>query len=341
VHGLPGRRRFLIAEDERNDRRLILPPEKGGYGLDAVWADDLHHQLRRLTAGDQEGYFAHYTGSAEEIATTLRQGWWRTGSQPPTEGDEGDEGEAPEGSPVDGIPPVRFVHCIQNHDQVGNRALGERLNHSVPLDVFRAVSALLLTSPYMPLLWMGQEWAASSPFLYFTDHPEELGRLVTRGRREEFRNFSAFNDPEQRHRIPDPQAAETFSRSKLRWEERDLDPHAGVLALYTTLLDLRREHPALRESGRESLDAGAPGEGAVVMRRTAGGETALVVMNVRGEIRMELAANALTTPPAGTTWIPILTTEEPRFGGKPGWGRCEADGTLHLVRPLTIILEAR
>src|SRR5690606_222909 len=117
----------------------------------------------------------------------------------------------------------------QNHDQVGNRAFGDRLNQSIELSTFRALSTLLLTSPYVPLLWMGQEWAASTPFLYFTDHPEELGRLVTTGRREEFAHFSAFSDPGAAAAIPDPQARETFERSRLQWEERSHPVHAGVL----------------------------------------------------------------------------------------------------------------
>jgi maltooligosyltrehalose trehalohydrolase len=149
-------RRVVIAEDDRRDRRLVLPRERGGYGLDAAWADDLHHQLRRLTAGDHEGYFARYGGTVPEVVETLRRGW----------------------SYADGageLPPGAFVVCIQNHDQVGNRALGERLHHQVPLPVYRALTALLLVSPYTPLLWMGQEWAASTPFHYFTDHLEPLG----------------------------------------------------------------------------------------------------------------------------------------------------------------------
>ncbi|HEU0014046.1 MAG TPA: malto-oligosyltrehalose trehalohydrolase, partial [Longimicrobium sp.] len=167
----------LIAEDERNERALLLPPPEGA-GLDGVWADDLHHQLRRHTAGDHESYFSDYTGTAEDVAKTLRRGWFYEGQVSRNHG-------APRGTPADGLPPRAFVHCIQNHDQVGNRALGDRLTESVPLPVYRAASALLLLSPYTPLLWMGQEWAATSPFQYFTDHPPELGKLVTEGRREE------------------------------------------------------------------------------------------------------------------------------------------------------------
>jgi maltooligosyltrehalose trehalohydrolase len=335
VHAMPGRRRLLIAEDDRNERALLLPTEDGGYGLDAVWADDLHHQLRRHVAGDREGYFARYAGTAEDIATTLRQGWWRTGDHPVPDDDEQER----EGTSPAGIHPKRFVHCIQNHDQTGNRALGERLNHQIPPGAFRASSALLLTSPYTPMLWMGQEWAASSPFQYFTDHPVELGRLVTEGRREEFKLFSAFQDPELREHIPDPQAEETFERSRLKWEERKEGVHAGVLQLYRTLLRLRAEHPALADSAREKFRVEAVGEGAVVLRREGPESSVLVVVNFRGEIQLDLQEAELTRP-RGDVWCHLLATEEARFGGDGGWGRMEADGVLHLVQPGAVVLES-
>jgi maltooligosyltrehalose trehalohydrolase len=337
VHAAPGPRRVLIAEDERNDRRLLLPSAEGGYGLDAIWADDLHHQVRRLVAGDSEGYFAHYHGTTADLAATLRQGWWRTGDHPvPEEVEE----EPREGTSPEGIPPKRFVHCIQNHDQVGNRAFGERLNHQIPLTVYRALSTLLLTSPYTPMLWMGQEWAASSPFHYFTDHPEELGRLVTEGRRREFGRFSAFRDPEVREQIPNPQSPTTFERSRLDWSEREDGEHEGVLALYQALLELRRSHPALRNGGRDGFDAAPLGDGTLVLRRNdpAGGAL-LVVVCVAGEIVTQLDRAPITRPPGDAPWRPVLATEERRFGGDGGWGRLEADGSLHLSQPGAVVLE--
>ena len=315
----PGREFVLVAEDERNDRRLLLPPPEG-RGLDAVWADDLHHQLRRHVAGDEEGYFADYAGSAEEIAATLRRGWFYEGQRSAVH-------DAPRGTPAEGIPPPRFVHCIQNHDQVGNRAFGERLTDSVPLPVYRAVSSLLLLSPHTPLLWMGQEWAASSPFLYFTEHPEELGRRVTEGRRREFGRFSDFADPEVRERIPDPQAAETFERSRLRWEERERMPHAGVLALYRELLSLRRSHPALRRRDRASWTVAALGDSTVALRRTGpAGEALLLVVSFRGALSVDLEDVEETRVPAGGRWALRLSTEEARFGG-------EAEGALARLSP--------
>jgi maltooligosyltrehalose trehalohydrolase len=333
---LSGERHFVfIAEDERNERLLVTRVEEGGVGLDAVWADDFHHQMRRLTAGDNEGYFADFTGTAEDLAATLRKGWFY-------EGQVSNNHAAPRGTPAEGLAPPRFVHHIQNHDQVGNRAMGDRLSQAVAPPVYRAASALLLLTPYTPMLWMGQEWAASSPFQYFTDHPEELGRLVTQGRREEFGKFSAFSDPEMRERIPDPQSPETFKRSKLRWEEREAIPHAGVLALYRELLALRRAHAALRERRQESFEVAALGEDALSLRRSAPDGSALLLVCAFGEaVRVQLGEREETRPPAGARWEIFLSTEEGRFGGGEGEVvRLAEDGVLEVRRAGAVVLRA-
>ncbi|HEU0053150.1 MAG TPA: malto-oligosyltrehalose trehalohydrolase, partial [Longimicrobium sp.] len=308
---LPADRHFVfVAEDEGNERHVVTPSSQGGLGIDAVWADDFHHQLRRHLAGDHEGYFADYTGTIDDLAETLRRGWFYEGQHSENRG-------GPRGTPAGDVPPPSFVHCIQNHDQVGNRALGDRLTATVPLDAYRAASALLLLSPYTPLLWMGQEWAATTPFLYFTDHPEELGKLVTEGRRKEFGKFSAFRDPAVRERIPDPQAPETFLRSKLRWEERGRMPHAGVLALYRELLALRRTEPALRRRDRASFAVAALGEHALALRREgADGSALLLVASFRGGVAVDLEERPETRPPGGARWELVLSTEEGRFGGE-------------------------
>jgi maltooligosyltrehalose trehalohydrolase len=333
LHGLE-RPRLVIAEDERNERRLLLPVEDGGVGLDAVWADDLHHQLRRLAAGDTEGYFAAYDGTVADVVETLRRGWYYEGQLYPPSGKT-------RGTSAEGIWPPRFVHCLQNHDQVGNRALGERLNHEIPLPLYRALSALLLLSPYTPLLWMGQEWAASTPFLYFTEHEEELGRLVTEGRREEFKHFSSFADEEKRRSIPDPQDPATFERSRLDWAERERGEHAGVLRLYRELLALRGSDPVLRDPGRENWRVGELGEAGLALRRGGSGEGALLLLVLfRGEYSIPPGDLAETSLPEGIRWLPVLATEEIRFGGSGAWGRLEGDGSIHLVGPTALLLRA-
>lgn len=298
---LPPERRFLlIAEDERNEPALITQ-----HGLDGVWADDFHHQVRVALARDHEGYYADYTGSPADLAATLRQGWFYTGQTSACSGH-------PRGRPADALAPPSLVHCIQNHDQVGNRALGERLNHDIGLDAYRLASALLLLSPYTPMLWMGQEWAASTPFLYFTDHNPELGRLVTQGRRAEFAGFTSFSGEQ----VPDPQERGTFERSKLQWRERGQPPHAGVLQLYRDLLALRRAQPALRRRDRASFSVTQLGGGALALRRDgdAPEQTLLALACLGGALQLDLAADPATAAP-GRPWRILLDTEDPRYGG--------------------------
>ena len=220
---------YLIAEDPRNFRDLALPRDEGGYGLDGVWADDFHHQVRVNLAGDHHAYYQDFTGSPADIAKTLEQGWFFTGQT------SKNQGEA-RGTPTDGLVPENFVICIQNHDQIGNRPRGNRLSDEIPLSAYRAASALLLFAPQLPLLFQGQEWATTTPFIYFTDHNPDLGKLVSEGRKEEFKDFPDFQGD-----VPDPQDPASFDKSKLSWEEPNEPEHAGVLRLYKDLLALRRE----------------------------------------------------------------------------------------------------
>ncbi|WP_437736520.1 malto-oligosyltrehalose trehalohydrolase [Sorangium sp. So ce1335] len=290
-----GRRVVVIAEDSLNDTRLVAPVEQGGHGLDGVWADDFHHELRVCFAGDRDGYFEDHEGTAEDIAATIRKGWLY-------EGQVSKHAGKPRGTPAEPVPPPRFVHCIQNHDQIGNRALGDRLGETVTAAAFRTMSALLLITPYTPLLFMGQEWNARTPFQYFTDHNPELGRLVTEGRRREFQYFSSFSGAE----VPDPQDPRTFQRSKLDWSERQRPEHAGVLAWYRELLGLRAAHPALRRRGRGDFSAEAISDNAVRIERRGGETTVIALVALRGALDVDLGR-----PEARA----LAFSEEPRFGG--------------------------
>jgi maltooligosyltrehalose trehalohydrolase len=321
---LPAGRHFLvIAENEQNDPQILRPAEGAAqpleddpaavaaWGLDGVWADDFHHQLRVALTGERDGYYADYSGSIADLAATISQGWFYQGQKSQHLG-------GPRGAPAEDVDPPHFVYCIQNHDQVGNRALGERLNHEIGLDAYRAASALLLLAPQTPLLWMGQEWAASTPFLYFTDHSPELGRLVTEGRRKEFAAFSAYSGEQ----VPDPQAAETFQRSKLRWEEAEQEPHRGVLRLYRDLLRLRREHPAMAERGKADVVVTPHGERSLLLARgRPGGAQLVLVLNLGGQLTLDLAR--FPDGAVGAGWELLLDSEGPRYGGR---GDTELDG---------------
>lgn len=253
----PPRRVFF--EDERNDPSLIHE-----LGADAIWADDFHHQVHVLLTGERDGYYAAYEPTVEALAQTIREGWNAAPGEPSAR-------DA-------GVPPEALVYCIQNHDQIGNRAFGTRLSHDAPLDALGAAAALQLFLPATPLLFMGEEWAPSSPFLYFTDLGGEVGAAVREGRRAEFASFHAFADPCARAAIPDPEAKDTFERSKLRWAEREDAPHASVLALYRMLLALRKSDKVLAAPCSWSeLDATADGDLLEVVRRYDGAARRLLV----------------------------------------------------------------
>jgi maltooligosyltrehalose trehalohydrolase len=303
----PQRETLVIAEDDRNLAHIARPRERGGFGLDAVWADDFHHQVRRATTGDHEGYFQDFTGSTRDLATTIDHGWFFSGQHSAFRG-------APRGTGPEDLEYDRFVVAVQNHDQVGNRAFGERLHHHVDAATWRALTVLLLTVPETPLLFMGQEWACSTPFLFFTDHHPELGRLVTEGRRREFGAFAAFRDPAERLRIPDPQAPATFAASKLRWDEREREPHASALRCCRAVLALRRREPALQVRTRGRSTACAAGHDVILVRRDdEAGEALLVAVCLRGPAPLDVAAIDAARLPRSRRWETILSTEDEDF----------------------------
>jgi maltooligosyltrehalose trehalohydrolase len=270
----PERAIVLIAETSENDVRYLKPFSDGGFGLDAVWADDFHHSLRRYLAGDHEGYYADYAGTLDEVARCIEQGWLYEGQTPPRR-----QLKTPRGTPARDRPAYQFVYALQNHDQVGNRAFGERLHHEIDQDRYRAASTLVLFLPYTPMLFMGQEFGASSPFQYFTDHNADLGKLVTEGRRREFRAFSAFANPAARERIPDPQAASTFTDSKIHIQETDTGAGSKLQALYQRLLEMRRADPVLADQARERMQARALTDQILAVRRWQTDQERLLLVN--------------------------------------------------------------
>ena len=242
LSGHLGRNLFLIAESDLNDPRVIQRREVGGYGMDAQWSDDFHHALHACITGETNGYYADF-GDVEHLAIALQDAFVYGGRYSPYR--DRVHGRAPVG-----ISGGRFLGYIQNHDQVGNRATGDRLSAIVPPDLLKVAAALVFCSPFVPMLFQGEEWGASSPFLYFTDHPDqELGRAVSQGRKREFEAFGW--DPDS---IPDPQDEETFLRSKLDWDELEREPHSDVLEWYRRLIQLRRALPELTDGDLAAVE---------------------------------------------------------------------------------------
>lgn len=285
--------RLLMAEDDRNDPQIVE-----SRAFDGVWADDFHHQVRVALTGEQDGYYAAYTGHAADLAQTIESGWFYRGAPYPLT-------KKPRGKEAPRLPAEAFIYCIQNHDQIGNRAFGDRFTATANVDTFAAATMLLLFLPMTPLLFMGQEWAATTPFLFFTDHAEELGRLVTEGRRKEFGRFAAFRDAATRQRIPDPQAETTFAESRLNWNERTTGEHARIVELYRALLRLRRSDPVLAYGGRESLRASADRD-VLVVERWRDREVRRLVLNL-GEPRVPDTSGPLDTARLLLTSAPSVT----------------------------------
>jgi maltooligosyltrehalose trehalohydrolase len=232
-----GRPLSLIAESDRNDPLTVTPRAAGGQGLTGSWDDDVHHALHALLSGERQGYYVDF-GSLECLAHVLTSVFWHDGRYSPFRG-------RGHGAPVDRVhtPGYRFVVALQNHDQVGNRAVGDRLSASVSEGRLRIGAALLLTGPFSPLLFMGEEWAADTPWQYFTDHQEpELAAAVRDGRRREFAGHGWTAE-----QVPDPQDPATVEASRLDWAEPAKEPHAGMLAWYRALLTLRRRRPELTD----------------------------------------------------------------------------------------------
>ncbi len=307
VEQLDGPRRVLIAEDERNEAKLVKPSAQGGYGLHGVWADDFHHQVRNITTGDKDAFFQDFENStAEQIVKTLKHGWFYTGQ------DSGFSGK-PRGTSTAGLDLTSFVIAVQNHDQVGNRAVGDRLNHNVSLATYRAISAMLLFAPEIPLIFMGQEFAAKSPFMFFTDHHGELGELVSQGRKKEFEKFSAFSGD-----VPDPQDPETYRKSQLSWDDLEDDQHAGILRLYQELLLQRALLP-------NDFDAFALSEYSMEL--------------VRGKFRLLVALRDDEVMPYNLDWQIEMHTEQPQFTTEPKLFEVDKmSSTVRFIRPGAILV---
>ena len=299
---IPDRHIHLVLENEHNAARYLKP-----LGLfDAQWNDDGHNVLHPLLTGEREGYYADFADEgAAKLATVLEQGFL-------FQGQHSDHRGAPRGEPSGALPPTAFVLFLQNHDQVGNRAFGERLTRLADPDALAAATALLLLSPQIPLLFMGEEWGATAPFLFFTDHNAELAPLVREGRRREFARFAAFRDATTRARIPDPNADATFLVSVPDSAEAQHPPHDAILALHRALLSLRHARIVPHLPGARALYARTVGPAAVLARWRLGNGSVLTI-----------ACNLGSEPAAGPQ-----AEGELLFESRAGAAAALLDGTL-------------
>lgn len=288
----PGRHVHLVLENEDNLARLLTGAAKG---FNAQWNDDLHHVLHVLLTGERESYYADFIKQPGlKLARALRDGFVYQGDASALRGGK------PRGEPSDQLPPTAFVSFLQNHDQIGNRAMGDRLTALASPAALRAAIALLLLSPQIPMLFMGEEYGSRAPFLYFTSHNAELAELVREGRRREFAGFSQFSDPATRETIPDPNDPATFERSRITGETAEA---AAWQAYYRSLLALRREVLMPRLLGAKSLECAALGDAGVVVRWRCGDGAVLTILANLAPATIPIPANV------------SLPDDEPVFAG--------------------------
>jgi maltooligosyltrehalose trehalohydrolase len=291
------RRIFLIPESAANDARILRRQELGGYGLDAQWNDDFHHALHVLLTGERSGYYEDY-GHLQQMATAFRQGYVYAGSYSPYH-------RRRRGSSPHGIDGKQFVVFSQNHDQIGNRALGERLSGLVSFEHLKLAASAVLLAPFLPLLFMGEEYGETAPFQYFVSHSDPaLVESVRHGRRGEFAAFGWGGE------IPDPQDYETFLRSRLNWQLRAQGRHRLLLRFYRALLQFRRTIPAigLPATNRSEILA-FDGDRVLYLRRWWEEQQIAAAMNF-----CETAVTATLPVPAGR-WRKILDSAEEKWGG--------------------------
>jgi maltooligosyltrehalose trehalohydrolase len=289
-----GRPLSLIAESDLNDPRLITPRECNGYGLTAQWADDIHHAIHTAVSGERQGYYADF-GSLGTLAETLRRGYFHAGTYSSFR-------HRRHGRPLDtsSIPATRLVAYTCTHDQVGNRALGDRPSQNLNPGQLAVKAALVLGSPYTAMLFMGEEWGASTPFQFFSSHPEpELARATVEGRRAEFAEHGW--DASKKGDIPDPQDPQTFQRSKLSWDEVDSGDHARLFGMYRDLIALRHNDADLADPWLEHLIVDFD-------------EAQRWIVLRRGGLRIvcNLGAEPVTVPVAGDV---VLAWREPNVVG--------------------------
>ena len=340
-----GRRAVVVsAENDDRDARLARPVSAGGQGLDALWNDDFHHVARVALTGRRENYYLPYVGAARELVAALRRGFIYQGQRCAFR-------RRPLGKPTSGLPPWTFINFLENHDQVATSLAGARLGEIADPALVRTLTALVLLGPGTPLLFQGQEFAATSPFVFFADHQPDLARLVRAGRADFLAGFPSLATPAARALLPDPADPATFERCKLDWSEHER--HAPALALHRDLLALRRDLHAvaplpLSERGDQSegsppsggsgdLDAAVLGESALVLRRLGGGETDwLLLVNLGPDLDLTVRSEPLLAPPespAGSAWRVAWSSEDPRYGGNGAPSAAPDDDCLTLPIP--------
>jgi maltooligosyltrehalose trehalohydrolase len=332
-----GRQVVIIAESEPQDGRIVRPRDRGGYGLDQIWCDDFHHTALVAAHGKREAYFTDYRGTPQELVSALKHGILYQGQRYTWQ-------KKRRGTPAWDLDPHQLVFYLENHDQVANSRDGRRLHQLTPPGRYRALSAVLMLARQTPMLFQGQEFGASAPFLYFADHNPELSQLVRTGRGEFLRQFASIAAAGV-HTLDDPAAAATFERSRLDHGERKRN--VQHYALYRDLIALRRCDPVL-SSEDTRVDGAVLGDHAFAIRffarDGAGANDRLLVVNLGSDLALEVAPEPLLAPPdlgtGGTRgWQRLWYSDDPCYGGRGAQDVEEQDGTWRIPTESATLLE--
>lgn len=301
-----GRSILLVAENEPQHTRIVRHPGHGGYGLDMLWNDDFHHSAMVALTGRREAYYSDYRGTPQELISALRRGFLFQGQVYAWQGKR-------RGQPAEGVPPAAFVIYTQNHDQIANTALGHRLHALTSPGRLKAMTTVMLLAPGTPMLFQGQEFAATTPFLYFADHKPELMRAIYHGRAGFLHQFPSLRAPDMDGvLVPDQQ--EAFERSILDFADRVTNAH--IYRLHRDLLRLRREDPTIRVQRAGVLDGAVVGTEALVLRWFGEkGDDRLLLVNFGAELDLTPAPEPLLAPPCQKRWEKVLGTDDEVYGG--------------------------
>jgi maltooligosyltrehalose trehalohydrolase len=297
-----------VAENEPQHTKLVRPPAQGGYGLDALWNDDFHHSAMVALTGRNEAYYTDYGGTPQEFISACKWGYLYQGQRYTWQ-------QQRRGTPAFGLKPATFVTFFQNHDQIANSGRGLRCHLLTSPGRYKALTAVLLLGPGTPMLFQGQEFAASSPFFYFADFPEALARLVCQGRAASLTQFRSLDNPAMQAGLPHPEDPRTFERSKLDLSERQR--HREIYALHCDLLRLRRQDPVLCAAQRPGgMDGAVLGPEAFVLRFFGvHGNDRLLIVNLGRDLPLAPAPEPLLAPPEEKAWQTLWSSEDPRYGG--------------------------
>lgn len=299
---------YLVCENEPQECHLVCPIDQGGYELDALWNDDFHHSVLVAATGQNRAYLSGYTGSPQELVSAAKYGFLYQGQRCKWQ-------RKRRGTPTFDVAPSHFVHFIQNHDQIANTGSGQRLHQLTSFGCYKAVSALCLLMPGTPMLFQGQEFAASAPFTFFADHNPQLAELVRKGRTEFLSQFPNLASPSMVAALADPGALENFRRCVLDHSERHHGQHAQVLALHRDLIHLRRTDPVIGSPSRRDIDGAVLGDAAFVLRWFGHTDRVLLV-NLGRDLRLESPAEPLLAPPSGASWRVLWSSEDAGYGGR-------------------------